>query len=56
MERQPHLLPRIQRALIESLADYVELPRSDYVVPPELGAQAGPMGSIALAMEAAAAL
>jgi fructokinase len=56
VERQPHLLPRIQRALIESLADYVELPRSDYVVPPELGAQAGPMGSIALAMEAAAAL
>lgn len=56
VERQPHLLPRIQRALIQSLAGYVELPRSDYVVPPELGAQAGPMGSIALAMEAAAAL
>jgi fructokinase len=56
IERQPHLLPRIQRALIESLAGYVELPRSDYVVPSELGAQAGPMGSIALAMEAAVAL
>jgi fructokinase len=55
MERQPHLLPRIQQALIESLAGYVELPRADYVVAPELGAQAGPMGSIALARDAAAA-
>ena len=55
MERQPHLLPRIQQALTESLAGYVELPRADYVVAPELGAQAGPMGSIALAMDAAAA-
>ena len=56
MDRQPHLVPRIQQALLESLGGYVELPRADYVVAPELGAQAGPMGSIALAMEAAAAL
>lgn len=56
MDRQPHLLPRIHRALIESLGDYFELPRADYVVAPELGGQAGPMGSIALAMDAAAAL
>lgn len=55
-DRQPHLLPRIQQALIQSLGNYVELPRADYVVAPELGGQAGPMGSIALAMEAAAAL
>ena len=55
MERQPHLLPRIQDMLIESLGDYMTLPRADYVVAPELGSQAGPMGSIALAMDAAGA-
>ena len=55
VERQPHLLPRIQEMLIESLGDYMALPRADYVVAPELGAQAGPMGSIALAMDAAGA-
>lgn len=55
LERQPHLLGRIQGMLVESLAGYVELPRADYVVAPELGAQAGPMGSIALAMDAAGA-
>jgi len=55
MERQPHLLVAIQDMLVESLAGYLELPRTDYVVVPELGAQVGPMGSIALAMEAAAA-
>jgi fructokinase len=56
MERQPHLLERIERMLVESLAGYIELPPGPYVVAPELGAQAGPMGSIALAMEAAAPL
>lgn len=55
VERQPHLLPRIQQMLAESLAGYLKLPRSDYVVAPELGDQAGPMGSIALAMDAAGA-
>jgi fructokinase len=55
VERQPHLLPRIQEMLVESLGDYIVLPRADYVVAPELGAQAGPMGSIALAMDAAGA-
>jgi fructokinase len=55
MDRQPHLLPRIQQALLQSLGDYVDLPRADYVVAPALGSQAGPMGSIALAIEAAAA-
>jgi fructokinase len=54
-ERQPHLLPRIQEMLVESLGDYMALPRADYVVAPELGAQAGPLGSIALAMDAAGA-
>ena len=55
MERQPHLLARIQAALVESLGEYVDLPRGDYVVAPELAGQAGPMGSIALAMDAATA-
>lgn len=54
-ERQPHLLPRIQEMLVESLGDYMALPRADYVVAPDLGAQAGPLGSIALAMDAAGA-
>ena len=55
MERQPHLLPRIQELLVESLGNYMDLPTGPYVVAPELGAQAGPMGSIALAMDAAEA-
>ena len=54
-ERQPHLVERVQRMLVESLGCYMRLPREDYVVAPELGAQAGPMGSIALAMDAASA-
>lgn len=54
-DRQPHLLGRIQQMLVESLSGYMELPRADYVVAPELGGQAGPMGSIALAMDAATA-
>jgi fructokinase len=53
MERQPHLLPRIQDMLVESLGAYMELPLQPYVVAPELGQQAGPMGSIALALDAA---
>jgi fructokinase len=50
---QPHLLPRINAALADSLAGYMELPEPDYVVAPELGALAGPMGPIALALAAA---
>jgi fructokinase len=52
VERQPHLLPRIQDLLVESLGNYMGLPTGPYVVAPELGPQAGPMGSIALAMDA----
>jgi fructokinase len=55
VERQPHLLPRIQEKLVESLAGYVDLPPGLYVVAPGLGDQAGPMGSIALAMSVAEA-
>jgi fructokinase len=52
MERQPHLLGKIQARLVESLGGYMELPRGDYVCPPGLGANAGPLGAIALAMTA----
>jgi fructokinase len=48
---QRHLLPRIERMLVESLAGYIELPKgSRYVRSPELGMDAGPLGAIALAM------
>jgi fructokinase len=53
MERQPHLLGRIERMLRESLSDYMPLPRdTGYVAGPELGNDAGPLGAIALAMSA----
>jgi fructokinase len=52
-ERQPHLLARIEQMLVESLTDYMPLPRTDgYVVAPALGGDAGPLGAIALAMDA----
>lgn len=54
MERQPHLLARIEPMLIESLAGYVRLPRENYVCAPALGRDAGPLGAIALAMDATA--
>jgi fructokinase len=50
VEHQPHLLPRIEEMLVESLAGYLDLPPGPYVVAPGLGPQAGPMGSIALAL------
>ena len=54
VSRQPHLLRRINSALVESLAGYMTLPGpGDYVVAPRLGDQAGPLGSIALAAAAA---
>ena len=50
---QPHLLPLVERLLVESLAGYVELPPgAAYVRAPDLGNNAGPMGAIALAMTA----
>jgi fructokinase len=51
MERQPHLLARIQPLLVESLNGYFDLP-DNYVRAPGLGAKAGPLGSIALALDA----
>ena len=55
VERQPHVLPRIQEKLVESLAGYIDLPPGLYLVTPGLGNQAGPRGSSALAMSAAEA-
>ena len=53
LERQPHLLERIQPALDESLNGYLDLP-ANFIRSPALGAKAGPLGSIALAIDAAA--
>ena len=51
--RQPHLVERIEAELVASLSGYVELPIIEgYVCAPELGDDAGPLGAIALAMEA----
>jgi fructokinase len=50
--RQPHLLARIDAALRASINGYLRLPESDYIVAPALGDQAGPMGSIALGLDA----
>ncbi len=54
MESQPHLLSKIERMLVESINDYLLLPRRPYVVAPGLGREAGPLGAIALAMNARA--
>ena len=55
-DRQPHLLARIQPLLVESLAGYMALPTdAPYVIAPELGAMAGPLGPIAMAQAAVAA-
>ena len=48
---QPHLLERIERMLVDSLAGYMRpARRRPYVRAPALGADAGPLGAIALAM------
>lgn len=53
LSHQQHLLPRVERLLVESLAGYIELPPGAcYVRAPSLGSDAGPMGAIALAMAA----
>lgn len=51
--RQPHLIARIDAALRASLNGYLTLPAHDYLVPAALGDQAGPLGAIALALDAA---
>ena len=55
IERQPHLLGRIEAMLVESLHGFLRLPGDGpYVRAPELGPEAGPLGAIALAMTARA--
>lgn len=54
---QPHLLPRIRAALLNSLAGYAQAPRiaaaiDEFLVNPTLGHRAGPMGALALAYRA----
>jgi fructokinase len=50
---QPHLLERIETALVQSLSGYIELPSDGrYIVAPKLGGMAGPLGAIALADQA----
>lgn len=56
INRQPHLIARIEAQLKQSLAGYMQLPSGrPYIVPPELGAQAGPLGPIILGIAAEAA-
>jgi len=53
IERQPHLLGRIEAMLVDSVNGFLRLPGGGgYVRAPELGADAGPLGAIALAMTA----
>jgi fructokinase len=50
---QPQLLPLINAKLEASLSGYMQIPGDGaYVTAPELGTMAGPLGAIALAMEA----
>lgn len=51
IDQQPHLLPKIEAMLVESLNGFLRLPADGaYVRAPELGKDAGPLGAIALAM------
>ncbi len=57
-EARPELLGQVRRQLIESLNGYLELDAltgriEEYIVPPGLGALAGPLGALALAADAA---
>jgi fructokinase len=58
IERRPSLFPAIRRALVDSLASYAHTPAiadnvDRFIVPPALGAMAGPLGALALALDAA---
>ena len=55
IDNNPHLLDRIERMVVDSLNGYMQLPPGRrYIQAPGLGANAGPLGAIALAMTAAA--
>jgi fructokinase len=50
LSAQPHLIARIEAALVDSLDGYIQLPAgAPYLVAPALGDLAGPLGSIAVA-------
>ena len=54
---QPHLLPRVRERVQALLNHYIQAPAilndiEHYIVPPALGARAGALGALALAMEA----
>jgi fructokinase len=57
MERRPELLARVRALFVESLNGYLDLHDltggvDRYVIPPGLGALAGPLGALALAADA----
>jgi len=57
MSAQTHLFERIRQELKRSLAGYVDAPEvgtglAQFIVPPGLGAMAGPLGALALAADA----
>lgn len=52
LQRQQHLLDRIDPLLRASIAGYLVVPPAPYVVAPALGDLAGPLGPIAMAMDA----
>lgn len=53
IDNQPHLLERVEALLAESLNGYMALPDDGpYIRSPALGRDAGPLGAIALAMNA----
>ena len=54
MGAQPHLFPRIRRAVLESLNGYLHIPQvlndiDRFMAPPGLGTLAGPLGALAIA-------
>jgi fructokinase len=56
-DSRPELLARVRTLLLQGLNGYVALeqivgPVAQYIVPPGLGAMAGPLGALALAMDA----
>lgn len=60
LNAQAHLFERVQKELTRSLNHYVEAEEleagiAQYIVPPGLGAMSGPLGALALAVDAHAA-
>ena len=54
MSAQPHVFPRIRRAVLESLNGYLHIPQvlndiDRFIAPPGLGTLAGPLGALAIA-------